>query len=87
MYNSTQSYITLQQGDTGEAVTRLQQRLWQLGFLLTEDVQDSIGTYHAATADAVSAAQRAMGYQETDGVAGPEFQCFLFSSYGDYLQR
>lgn len=87
MYNSTQSYITLQQGDTGEAVTRLQQRLWQLGFLLTEDVQDSIGTYHAATADAVSAAQRAMGYRETDGVAGPEFQCFLFSSYGDYLQR
>ena len=87
MYNSTQSYITLQQGDTGDAVTRLQQRLWQLGFLLTEDVQDSIGTYHAATADAVSAAQRAMGYQETDGVAGPEFQCFLFSSYGDYLQR
>lgn len=87
MYNSTQSYFTLNPGDTGEAVMYLQQRLWQLGYLLTDDVKDSIGTYHDKTTEAVAAAQRAMGYAEPDGVAGPEFQCFLFSEYGDYLQR
>lgn len=87
MYNSTQDYALLQQGDTGESVTRLQQRLWQLGYLLTENVQDSIGVYHDATRQAVVSAQAAMGYEEPDGVAGPEFQCFLFSQYGDYIKK
>ncbi len=87
MYNSTQDYAKLQEGDTGEAVMRVQQRLWQLGFLLTEDVQDSIGVYHDMTTAAVRSAQVAMGYPEPDGIAGPEFQCFLFSPYGEQLQR
>ena len=87
MYNSTQDYSLLQQGDSGEAVTRLQQRLWQLGYLLTENVQDSVGVYHDATRQAVASAQAAMGYEEPDGVAGAEFQCFLFSQYSDLIKK
>ena len=87
MYNSTQPYGLLQPGDSSEDVTRLQQRLWQLGYLLTENVQDSVGTYHDYTRQAVVSAQLAMGYAEPDGVASAEFQCFLFSQYGDYIKR
>lgn len=87
MYNSTQDYVVLQQGDSGEDVTRLQQRLWQLGYLLTENVQESVGVYHDGTRQAVASAQAAMGYEEPDGVAGAEFQCFLFSQYGDYIKK
>lgn len=87
MYNATQPYGLLQPGDSSEDVTRLQQRLWQLGYLLTENVQDSVGTYHDYTRQAVVSAQLAMGYAEPDGVASAEFQCFLFSQYGDYIKR
>lgn len=87
IYNATQTYELLQEGDTGEAVTRLQQRLWTLGYLLTEDVEDSIGVYHDKTADAVRSAQQAMGYVEASGTASAEFQCFLFSSYGEYIKK
>lgn len=87
MYNATQTYVTLQQGDEGESVTNLQKRLWELGYLLTDDVKDSVGTFHDKTAEAVSAAQRAMEYKETDGVASAEFQCFLFSEYGKYIKK
>lgn len=87
MYTSTQDYVTLREGDTGDAVTRLQQRLWQLGYLLTENVEDSVGTFHSETCAAVMSAQAAMGYAQPDGVAGPEFQCFLFSDYADYIKK
>lgn len=84
MYNATQSFETLQLGDHGDNVTRLQQQLWKLGYLLTDDVQDSIGTFHDKTYQAVVKAQRAMGYSDPDGIASPEFQCFIFSDY-NYL--
>ena len=71
--------------DSGEDVTDLQRRLWDLGFLTTEGVENSIGVYNNATRAAVANAQRAMGYQEPDGIAGVEFQAFLFSKYGDRL--
>ena len=87
IYNSTQTYQLLQEGDTGDSVTLLQQRLWTLGYLLTEDVENSIGTYHDKTADAVRAAQQAMGYTEPSGTASAEFQCFLFSDYGEFIKR
>ncbi len=87
LYNATQSYTLLQEGDTGDAVTQLQHQLWTLGYLLTEDVEDSIGTYHDKTADAVLQAQQAMGYAEPSGTASAEFQCFLFSDYGEYIKR
>ena len=84
-YDATQSYEALALGDSGDAVTRLQRRLWELGFLNADDVQDSVGTDNDATWLAVADAQLAMGYESSDGNAGIEFQCFLFSRYGDRL--
>ena len=87
LYDSTQSYSTLLPGSTGGEVTRLQYQLFQLGYLAYNDVKDSIGTYHDKTADAVNAAQKAMGYKEQDGIASSEFQCFLFSQYSSYIKK
>lgn len=81
------SYAALQPGDTGDAVTNLQRRLWQLGFLDKADVQDSIGAFNDATRQAVIDAQLKMGYGSADGVAGVEFQSFLFSKYGNMLKE
>ena len=71
--------------DRGDAVTALQRRLWDLGFLSSDGVEESIGVYNEATQAAVVSAQQAMGYQDTDGIAGVEFQAFLFSRYGERL--
>ena len=81
------SYASLQLGATGDAVTNLQRRLWQLGFLDKADVQDSIGTFNDATRQAVIDAQLKMGYGSADGVAGVEFQSFLFAKYGNMLKE
>ena len=81
------SYASLQWGNTGDAVTNLQRRLWELGFLNKDDVKDSIGTFNDATRQAVVDAQLKMGYGSADGVAGVEFQSFLFSKYGDKLKQ
>ena len=70
-----------------DAVTNLQRRLWELGFLNKDDVKDSIGTFNDATRQAVVDAQLKMGYGSADGVAGVEFQSFLFSKYGDKLKQ
>jgi len=80
------AYTSLQQGDSGDEVTALQRRLWELGFLDRNDVKDSIGTFDAATRQAVIDAQLKMGYGSADGTAGIEFQNFLFSKYGDMLK-
>ena len=79
-------YNTLRQGDSGESVTNLQRRLWELGFLEKEDVADSVGTFNEATRQAVISAQLKMGYTSADGSAGVEFQSFLFSKYGELLK-
>ncbi len=79
-------YTALRPGDSGEAVTDLQRRLWQLGFLDRADIEDSIGTYNEATRLAVVSAQLKMGYTSADGIAGIEFQSFLFSRYGNLLK-
>ena len=87
LYNSTQNLIALNLGMTGDEVTSLQRRLWDLGYLSTEGVQGSVGTFNEATRQAVIAAQNAMGYTSADGVASVEFQSFLYSKYGDYLKK
>ena len=87
MHNSTQHYTVLKLGDESEDVTRLQQQLWQLGYLLTDDVEDSIGIFHEETEAAVKSAQRAMGYSNPDGVATAEFQCFVFSEYNYFIKK
>ena len=85
-YSSTQSFALLEPGDSGDAVTRLQKRLWELGLLRREDIADSVGTYNEATRLAVVAAQQKMGYTSADGIAGVEFQSFLYSKYGNSLK-
>lgn len=82
-----ESYTSLQQGDSGDEVTALQRRLWELGLLDRNDVRDSIGTFNDATRQAVIDAQLKMGYGSADGVAGEEFQSFLYSKYGDKLKQ
>ena len=80
------SYTPLRPGDTGDEVTNLQKRLWELGFLDKKDVESSVGEYNDATRMAVTSAQLKMGYGSADGTAGVEFQSFLFSKYGDLLK-
>ena len=60
---------TLELQDTGESVTRLQQRLSDLGYWLGE----GDGTYGQLTRQAVMAFQKAEGLAR-DGVAGPQTQ-------------
>ena len=81
------SYVALRPGDSGEEVTNLQRRLWELGFLNKKDVEDSIGDYGDATRMAVTSAQLKMGYGSADGIAGVEFQSFLFSKYGEMIRE
>ncbi len=82
-----ESYTPLRSGDSGDEVTNLQKRLWELGFLDKKDVQDSIGQYNDATRMAVTSAQLKMGYTSADGAAGVEFQSFLFSKYGELIKE
>ena len=80
------SYSPLRPGDSGDDVTNLQKRLWELGFLDKRDVEDSVGEYNDATRMAVTSAQLKMGYTSADGAAGIEFQSFLFSKYGELIK-
>ena len=69
-----EQYSTLTRGDKKDAVIDLQKRLIDLGFLSgTAD-----GNYGAKTQDAVRAAQKEFGMEET-GTATPEFQLRLFT--------
>ena len=66
---------TVQRGDEGDEVARVQRRLIVLGFFYDEPD----GTYGENTVNAVKAFQHANGLQET-GIAGEETQRDLFST-------
>ncbi len=68
-------YQTLKKKDRGEAVTALQERLMELGYLEIEEPTDYYGT---STAYAVSLFQRQHDLEQ-DGVAGAKTQALLFS--------
>ena len=93
MYDDTQSFSTLQMGDSdagGETmgpVESLQKQLWELGYLDREAVRGTEGQFGEATRDAVIAAQQAMQYVRADGVASSEFQAFLFSRYCGMIRK
>ena len=86
-YNLPQSFAALNPGDTGDAVKRLQQQLVKLNQLKRNDMRNSQGVYDDATRQAVVNAQLAMGYDDADGVAGVEFQSFLFSKYSGKIRQ
>ena len=68
------TYETLQQGDKSDAVTDLQTRLIELGYLTGA----ADGNYGGMTAEAVRAAQAAFGLEQT-GIADNAFQQQLFA--------
>ena len=68
-------------------MNRLQQQLIKLNLLKRRDIQNSAGVYDEATRLAVVKAQEAMGYDSADGVAGVEFQSFLFSKYSGKIRQ
>ena len=67
-------YTLLQEGDSGEAVTRLQTRLVELGYANGTPN----GRYASATVSSVKLFQRAMGQEET-GVATAALQALLYA--------
>ena len=66
----------LKLGDSGEAVTQLQNRLWYLGFY----TGSRSGSFDAATRSAVQAFQRAKGLSR-DGIAGKKTLSALESAF------
>jgi peptidoglycan hydrolase-like protein with peptidoglycan-binding domain len=68
-------YDTLQYGDTGAAVTDLQQALYDRGYLTVSPT----GYYGHLTENAVIAFQQSGGLR-IDGIAGPQTQSALFGS-------
>jgi len=87
MFNATQNFTLLKQGDAGEEVANLQWQLWTLGYMTTEDVEATVGTFDENTQNAVISVQYAMGYESPDGIAGPELQCFIFSDYNKFIKK
>ncbi len=68
------SYSSLEDGDTGESVRRLQNRLIELGYLRGS----ADGVFGSGTENAVKAFQAALGLRKT-GVASAALQSQLFS--------
>ena len=87
-YNSSETaspYTTLKLGSTGDAVTALQNRLIELGYLSEDDI--TLGKYEKATRDAVIDAQLARTY-ESDGTADSDFQTYIYSDeVYDYIDN
>ena len=68
-----QDFVTLNLGDASEAVTALQNRLRDIGYL----TEKATGSYDEATRDAVLRVQDNYGIEET-GVADPDTQELIF---------
>ncbi len=71
---SDDGYTTLQEGDSGEAVKKLQTRLKELGYF----TGTPLGNYKTLTVTAVKAYQKAMGLEQ-NGIATPELQKMIFA--------
>lgn len=74
-YDGEQDDGTLEKGDTGAAVKKLQQRLIELGYLTGK----ADGDFGAKTRTALEAFQAAIGLSPT-GVADPDTQEYLYAS-------
>ena len=70
------TYRTLYKNSTGDDVTRLQQKLVELGYLAADQVS---GTYLSSTESAVIAFQKAKGLT-VDGIAGSQTQHALYGT-------
>lgn len=79
--SSEDGYTTLQEGDSGSEVKKLQTRLKELGYF----TGTPLGNYKTLTVSAVKAYQKAMGL-EADGVATPELQKMIFAQTQETVQ-
>ncbi|MBR5985583.1 MAG: peptidoglycan-binding protein [Clostridia bacterium] len=82
--NNTSSYTVMYVGRKDGSVTTLQKRLYTLGFLPAEGT--TAGTYDTNTVNAVKRVQQKMGLT-VDGIASPELQAFILSSYANQLKQ
>lgn len=78
---SVQPYRSLASGDSGDDITDLQKRLWEMGYLDKQSIKNYVGVYNDATESAIAQLQADLGYEAPDGVASAELQCYLYSEY------
>jgi len=79
------TYEALEYGTSGEAVYKLKLRLAELGYL-TEFLPGYEDIFDESTLFAITNIQYVMGVTETDGIATPELQAFLYSEYANSLK-
>lgn len=82
-FTEVQPFRSLSITDSGDDVTALQKRLWELKYLEKNDIRDSVGTVNEATQQSIMQLQTDLGYESPDGVASAELQCYLYSSYSN----
>ena len=80
-HDAVQPYRSLTLGDSGDDVTALQKRLWEMKYLQKNDIIDSVGTVNEATQNCIRQLQADLGYEAPDGVASAELQCYMFSAF------
>lgn len=68
-------YRTLEQGDSGEDVLLLKERMYALGYFASLKLSDQ---YNGVTVERVKLLQKANGLEQT-GVATPDLQAFIYS--------
>ena len=82
---NAESYEALEYGTSGEAVYKLKLRLAELGYL-TEFLPGYEDIFDEHTLFAITNVQYIMGVIETDGIATPELQAFLYSEHANKLK-
>lgn len=80
-FTEVQPFRSLKLTDSGDDVTALQKRLWELKYLEKDDIRDSVGTVNEATQASIMQLQSDLGYENPDGVASAELQCYMHSTY------
>ena len=80
-FTEVQPFRSLSLGDSGDDVTALQKRLWEMDYLEKDDIRESVGTVNEATLQSVMQLQTDLGYENPDGIASAELQCYMFSEY------
>lgn len=80
-FTEVQPFRSLKLTDSGDDVTALQKRLWELKYLEKDAIRDSVGTVNEATQASIMQLQSDLGYENPDGIASAELQCYMHSNY------
>jgi peptidoglycan hydrolase-like protein with peptidoglycan-binding domain len=87
LWGEEQDFAELYVGTNSDAVLSMQKKLWELGYLDQEDIENSYGLFNGATIRAVQQAQLAMGYAGVRDTAGAELPSFLLSDYSSRIRK